>query len=354
MGIKSGIVKLKRSVDARRHLSKQLKRIRGDIKSSRDPIPPLTPAQEKSIKDFWSAYGFDISCDWHRFLYAKTGSEKPEFITNSVFYSGILAKLNDKRLAGAWSDKAYLDRFVHAARTPRCVIRNASGRFLNRDFALVTMREAESIMNKYDALVIKPTIYTHTGNGVKLLNKPYDLAAIHKEYKSDYVIQLPIRQDERMKLLNSSSVNTIRINSALLDGEGVIMSCFVKVGQAGKFADNSGNSRFFIGIDPETGRFFDYAIDHDMNKHDSIPSGFSFGGTPVPAFDRIKTMIDAAHRCIPHFGLAFWDVCIEEDGEPSIIEVNLRDPDIIIAQATGTPFLGKYTSRVMEYIKNNR
>ena len=108
-----------------------------------------------------------------------------------------------------------------------------------------------------------------------------------------------------------------------------------------------------IGIH-EDGNFFDYAIDHDLNRYKKIPSGYDFANQKIPCYDKVCRAIEKAHKCIPHFGLAFWDVCVNEDGEPVIVEVNLRYPDGTIPQAAGNPFLGKYTKEVMEYIKQKK
>ncbi len=150
-----------------------------------------------------------------------------------------------------------------------------------------------------------------------------------------------------MAKLNASSVNTIRVNSVLFETEAHVMSAFVKVGQAGEFADNHGNDRFFIGLHLD-GTFCDFAINHDLQKFQSIPSGYDFAGKSVPSFDKVCIAVEEAHRKLAHFGFAFWDVCVDENGEPIIVEVNLRYPDTLIPQACGIGgFLGDYTEEVL-------
>ena len=129
------------------------------------------------------------------------------------------------------------------------------------------------------------------------------------------------------------------------------MSSFIKVGEPGQFADNNGKNRYFIGI-TEDGCYQDYAINHELQKFGDIPSGYKFAGQKVPFIEEAYRMVERAHRNIPHFGFAFWDVCISENGEPVIVEVNLRHPDTLIGQATGRPFMGNYTQEILEYIKN--
>lgn len=328
--------------------------VKQSIKISSDPVPELTAAEKQEIEEFWKPYLSKVPTVWHKLFYAKTGTKRPDFVAKKVFNHDIRPAMNDPKLAGCWSDKAYLDYFVTSIKTPECVVRNVSGRFLDKDFRLISQAEAQEIMNQYDALVIKPTMFTHTGMGVSLLKAPFKIDEIIRNYKKNYVIQLPIRQHSDMAKLNASSVNTIRMNSVLFDTESHIMSAFVKVGQSGQFADNSGSDRYFIGIDVETGCFRDYAINHDLQVFRSLPSGFAFGGQAVPNFKKVAEEICRAHKCLPHFGFAFWDVCVDENGDPVVVEVNLRSPEPTIAQCTGEPFLGKYTKQILEYIKGRK
>ena len=357
MILKSIKKKIKSGVRSARSLNDDMRwagEVKEYIKKSNEPVPELSEADIREINEFWKPYLSKVPTLWHKLFYAKTGTKRPDFVAKKVFNHNIRPQMNDSKLAGSWSDKAYLDYHVKGVRTPQCVVRNVSGRFLDENFRLISRDEAQEILNRYERLVIKPTMFTHTGMGVCLLQAPYDIGQIIKDYKKNYVIQLPVTQHPDMARLNASSVNTIRVNSVLFDTEAHVMSAFVKVGQTGEFADNSGKDRFFIGIDTETGCFRNYAINHDLQVFHELPSGFDFKGQKIPNFQKLCEDICRAHQCLPHFGFAFWDVCVGEDGETIVIEVNLRSPEPTIAQAAGEPFLGKYTKRILDYIKGRK
>lgn len=335
-------------VDFRRNQN-DLKTVTKQIQNSKEPVPELEEQQKAEIKEYWSKYGIEVPLEWHRLIYAKTGIVNPAFVPEPVFHRTIKPYMNNHTFAGVWSDKAYIDYFIHEVKSVQCVVRNVNGRFLDDKFSLISMEEAQAILETYDELVIKPSTYTDTGKGVKLLHNPFNLYELAKEYKKNYVIQVPLRQHTELAKLNVSSVNTIRVNSVLFDKEAHVMSAFIKVGQAGQFADNNGHERYFIGI-KENGTFVDYAINHDLQKFSSIPSGYKFAGQKVPCFDKVCRAVERAHKCIPHFGFAFWDVCVNEEGEPVIVEINLRYPDTVIPQVAGNPFLGMYTDDILKYI----
>lgn len=341
----AGFVKIRNGQDWRNQITKAEKKCA-------DEIPELTGAQKKEIRKYWKRYGIDVPCfDWHRFFYMRTGLQRPDFIPKILFNYDVKPFLSDLRLSPAWSDKSYLDFFLRDVNTPVNIVRSVNGHLLDKDFNEISQSEADEVMRRFDALVIKPTVFTNTGKGVQLLKPPYRIADLTDSYKRDFVIQLPLRQHEEMAKLNESSVNTIRVNSVFIEGEAHVMSCFVKVGQTGEFADNNGKERYFIGIKTPEGIFNDYAIDHDMVSYRTIPSGYDFAGQKVPSFEKMCQMVCKAHKQLAHFGLAFWDVCIDEDGEPCIVEVNLTAPDSAIAQAACGPFFGDYSDQVLDYVR---
>ena len=221
--------------------------------------------------------------------------------------------MNDIHMAAAWSDKAYTDWVVREVKTVRSVVRCVNGRLLNEAFELIDRKAASVIMNSYEALVLKPTMFTDTGKNVVLAHAPFDIDKIIARYGRFFVVQIPLKQHPDMALLNESSVNTIRIDTILLDGEAHAIPAFVKAGQPGDFTDNGGGeNRIFIGV--ENGRYTDFAFDHDCNKFFAIPSGYAFGGQEVPYVKEICRAAERAHTHIAHFGLAFWDMAVDENG----------------------------------------
>ncbi len=326
-----------------------------EIQAMGNRYPLLNKKNRCAIREYWSRFGWKIPLLWHRMLYQITGTQTPQFFPESTFVLEILPYMRNSALTTGWGDKAYLDYHIRGVETAQSVLRNVSGRYIDKDFKLCPWEEAQTILHAFHSeLVVKPAINTDTGKGVKLIHPPYDLAEIEREYGKNFVLQLPLFQHDEMKKLNSSSVNTIRVNSLLLDAQVCIMSAFVKVGEEGAFADNNGHNRFFIGIG-EDGTYLDYAIDHDLRRYNSIPSGYEFARKKVVSFHEICETVKKAHKCIPHFGMAFWDICIKEDGKPAIVEVNLWRPNATIAQAaTRRPFCGKYTDKVLSYVAMQR
>lgn len=323
-------------------------KMRNYFKNNPDMVD-LTEAEKREIDEFWGKYDLqDISYDAHKVLYNKTKLHDPKFVSEYVFYNKIKPYFNDSKFAVAWSDKNYLDYFLRGIDTVTSIVRNVDGRFLDNEFNLITESEAKKIINNFEKIVVKPTILTSVGAGVELYTNPFDLEKIDREYKKNYVIQLPLKQHAELTKLNASTTNTIRINTIMFDTKAKVVNGLVKIGEAGQFADNRGTNRYFLGFD-ENGITKDYCVDRNLNIFYKIPNGFDFAGFQIPHLDRIYKLAEDAHTKLAHFGMVFWDIVLKEDGIPVILEANLRGPDLMFGQVASGPFFGKHLEEFLEY-----
>ena len=82
------------------------------IKKQNANIAPLTEEQISEIKEFWNRYGIKIDTDWHKLLYAITGMQTPNFVTEQAFHQDIKKRMNEPMFANVWGDKAYIDLYL--------------------------------------------------------------------------------------------------------------------------------------------------------------------------------------------------------------------------------------------------
>ena len=314
--------------------------------------PELTSSQKRDIRSFWKKnLGVDIPLSWHRLYYGQTGIEDPAFVPPAVYEYDIRPCLNPPNFAIVLQNKVYLERLIPDAPTVRSVIRNTNCRFLDEGFNIITREEARKTVEKYEALVVKPALFSNKGAGVKLLTAPIDLDEVDREYVCNYVLQPPLTQHGVLSGLNPSSVNTLRVVSILTKGLPHVASAYLKVGSPGEFADNFGENRFFIGVD-EKGIMSDHAVDQHLNKVYSLPSGYDFAGKEIPGYDKICSVAAKAHENMSFFGLIAFDICVDEGGEAVIVEANIKQPGIKGQFAAG-PYFGKYTEQLLKYVRGH-
>ena len=87
-------------------------------------------------------------------------------------------------------------------------------------------------------------------------------------------------------------------------------------------------------------------------KFERHPQGFIFDGYKVPSYDKAVKLIMEAAPLIPHFRLVSWDIAIDKEGEPVLIEANMRKGGINLNQFNNGPLFGELTEKILDEVFN--
>ena len=147
-----------------------------------------------------------------------------------------------------------------------------------------------------------------------------------------------------MAALNPTSVNTMRILSYRSGMEILIICSVVRIGRSGAVIDNQSAGGISTTID-KNGRLgknaFGSLNDDNIEKTDT---GVILDGYQLPSYDKAIEMVKRLHLKLPFFNIVGWDVAIQEDGEPVLIEFN-TDPGL--SQSAFGSGMGEYTERII-------
>ena len=66
--------------------------------------------------------------------------------------------------------------------------------------------------------------------------------------------------------------------------------------------------------------------------------------------DKVKKLVKDAAQRFPHFRLIGWDIAINEENEPIIIEANLTMSGMDVIETICGPLFGDYTEKVLEEV----
>lgn len=171
-------------------------------------------------------------------------------------------------------------------------------------------------------LVVKPAD-SCGGRGVQLLacTSEVEWRKTLEDFKGQ-VVEECIRQDERMARWNPSSVNTVRVNTILRNGEVRIFTSFLRTGRAGSFVDNGLQGGIFANIDTFDGRINTDAYDEHPTNYPLHPdSGVPFSGERIPQWRELIDLCGRMARSMPGMTYIGWDMALTPDGwEP--VEAN--------------------------------
>ena len=311
----------------------------------------LSGEQKKEIEDyFMKLLGVKVPLHWHQYFYSRTGRYFMNYIPTSEYKVNIVGRLNVYPLKRAYTDKNMTDLFLPFAPQPKIYLKNMNGYFYFEGRP-VSREEAVSLCSNLGEVIIKPSL-TARGKGVAKhclengISKEKGIAVgkLLDSYRSDFLIQECIRQHSGMAALNPTSLNTIRILTYRSDMEIKVLYSVVRIGRAGQVIDNesAGGISTYIDSDGKLGKFAYGAP--GMDDVEYTDSGVCLHGYALPSFDKAVNLVKQCHYQLPFFDIVAWDIAINEEGNPVLIEFNMT-PDL--SQSANGPAFGEFTEEII-------
>lgn len=323
-----------------------------------DNTKKLSSDQIKEIKKFWAPY-CKISPKWALYYSAKNGQFDPRYIPNTLYYTKIDQYFNSRKLGYGFNDKNYYSKIFDGIKQPKVLVRKVNGFILDENYHILTIDKAKEIILQNDEVICKPSQESGSGRGIKFFT-PQSISEIYeflnsKEY-DNYVVQCLLKQHKDLNRIHKDSVNCIRICSILLDDGVYILSSVLRMGFGNSKVDNAtskDNSAYdgmSCGID-ETGKLKKYAYGYYKgNRMIQHPGGVIFEGYKIPSFDKAIELVKECHPRISNFRLVSWDIAIDEDGNPVLIEANMRKGSINFHQFNNGPLFGDLTEKILNEV----
>lgn len=316
------------------------------------PMIPLSKGQESDIKAFFRKnLGREVPTYWHQYLYSRNGLYSEKYIPASVYFSSIVYRLNNFRFGPAYADKGFYDTLFVDVNRPQTFVKNINGFFYD-DQKSITKEEALIRCQNLEGAVIKPTIFGQWGRGVEVFHVENGIIPelgssveeLFTKYKENYIIQSKLQQHPDLAVLNPSSVNTIRVLSYRRSNEVVILYAVIRIGRLGKTVDNETAGGIKADIDLSTGRIKGIAFgsppEKDMPKTDS---GVEINNYLIPSFSKILGFVKDLHQRLPYYRLVGWDISVDYNGNPVMIEWNRAAE---LSQVAHGPAFGDYTEEI--------
>lgn len=314
-------------------------------------IKKLTSAQKKSIRKLWGVHDYST----HILYYSITGEFNERICSELVFRTKIEPYFNDKRVNYAWDDKCFFDVFQPELPFPYTLIRNVRGMYFDHDYKAFDLDEAIKIVSQNLPVIIKPSIVSGSSRGIYKIEKVQEVEQILKHYHRDFVVQRIITPCKVFKLLSPKAVCIMRIITLIMDNKSVLLSSTLRINTSDAIADGyitkDGRGMLAIGIN-EDGTLKDSGIHSCGERISKLPNGIEFAGKKIPNYDMACKMVTNAHMRMPMFRIVGWDVTIDENLNPIIMEYNLKGMGIYYYQLVNGPLFGDITEKVIKEMEN--
>lgn len=311
----------------------------------------LTKEQKKEIQDFYlSVIGKKIPLYGHEYFYSRNGIFSKYYIPSTLYLCDLLPKANDQRLSLFFADKNFTELLFPGENIVHSFLKNINGYYYYDDKP-VSEEEALLRCQNMNEVIIKPSRESK-GNGVQLITvkdgiTDKDGKSIHqlfKQYKMNFLLQNRVHQHKDMAALNPSSLNTLRILSYRSGMEVLIIYSVVRIGRSGQVIDNqsAGGLSTTISSDGKLGKLSFGKVGSD--NIEETDTGIRLDGYQIPSYDKAIEFVKRLHYRLPFFHIIGWDVAIEENGEPILIEFNTKPG---LSQSAFGSGLGEYTERII-------
>lgn len=311
----------------------------------------LTKEEKQEVEDFYvGMIGRKVPLYCHEYFYSRTGVFTKEYVPNNFYHCELVPRANVHRLQPAFGDKNMCDLLFPGENVVHSFLKNMNGYFYFEGKPVSEVEAAVLCANLKD-VIIKPSRKSE-GKGVQLFSVTDGVTTLNgqriedlfKEYKKDFLIQERVRQHKDMAALNPTSVNTMRILSYRSGMEVLIIYSVVRIGRSGAVIDNQCAGGISTTID-EKGRlgkaaFGGFSEDNVV----ATDTGITLDGYQLPSYDKAIDFVKRLHLKLPFFDLLGWDVAIQENGEPVLIEFNTNPG---LSQSAFHSGMGKYTERII-------
>jgi Sugar-transfer associated ATP-grasp len=245
------------------------------------------------------------------------------------------SKVEDKRIFAALMREAGLPHIpLIATITKDGSIRDADGKPLPFDTLLETLHRSGT-----DRVFAKPAegangvghfIAVVGADGLNVGGRNLRLPDLldrmfGDELFDDYMLQPVATQHEVLQRLNPASVNTIRIDTFVLDGHVHHDGAVFRIGGGGTYVDNWAAGGYLAKIDLETGALGPTAKSKAKYGRRVIRAhpvtAVVLEGLRLPYWDEAKNLAARAARVVEPLRYVGWDIALTNEG-PIVIEGN--------------------------------
>lgn len=316
-------------------------------------LPPLSRQELQEVQLVWPCFRISDKDLTYLKMYKKEKGFDPYFLTD-YYFQFILDKTNKYNDIVAFKNKAMYDVYMPKIPVGKLYSRNFGCGIKDDKMRNISRENEIGILLEKKQFIIKPSFDSGRGRGVlkvdidKESNPKQFLLSLLDHYGEDYVTQEIIIQNSEIAKLNPSSLNTCRITTILLNGK-ITSSGVFKVGKMNSNVDNW-HSSYFVGLTND-GMMMKFGYDSHLNKVETTDNGFAFEGRKIPFYDKMRELVADLHNYyFPHIGVLGWDVCIDQNNEVRVVEVNVDWPGIAGEQFCSGTFFAERREEIIKLL----
>lgn len=315
----------------------------------------LTKQEKSTLKSYWKQFNQKVDNRYFAFYkqYCKDDSVLKYYIPDDIYYSVVDTYFNNLALAEKYDDKNLYDLYFYDIPQPRTLCRYLDGELKDEKYRLINDTTVISNCRKAGHVIIKPSIESSGGAGIRFWNATVDSDEMLLSYirsAQSCIVSEVVAQHKTLKSIHESSLNTIRFITLIWNGEVHVLSAILRMGRGGAKVDNASSGGVFCGINQD-GTLKRYSYDTRGNIYDGHPSGYVLERVALPNFMECVNLITFIAPRFSHISkLCSWDIAIGEDASPILIECNMSYGELDFHQICNGPIFKEMTSEILDCV----
>lgn len=322
-------------------------------------VANLDSKELETIRTKWDGLKYDIR--WFNMYKKLHGTASlSSFLPYEIYYAEVLPFYNRILDCDIIDDKNLYSKLFNDVRCPKEFLHKVKGIFLDQDYRIINKEQAREICNTYGSdneLVFKDATDSEGGHGVRFWCAKCDTIKKLEEILDssvDFVCQERITQCSELNAFNKNSVNTIRVLSFINNDKVEILSSILRLGVNGSKVDNSSMGGVFCGINSD-GSLKTLGFDLYGKSYQTHPQGERFDSHHIPNFDKCIEMIKTIAPRLSGFAkVCSWDIAVESDNLPTLIEMNASYGGLSFHQFANGAIFEPVIDVIINDLRNNK
>ncbi len=323
----------------------------------------LTKKQKQDIDNFYRQYyGKEISYKEHNLIMNYNQQFDVKYIPTKLLLKFVDSLNTNSYRYNVFKDKNFLYNIAKLAQVqiPKRYFYSIKNLLFDSNNNIISKQDFYKQISNIGEAFIKPTIDSGGGKGCKIINivngieTNTDIAITNffdKYYREDFVIQEKISCHESISNIYSKSVNTFIVFSYIWNNEITTLSSLLKIGTNGNLIDNI--EGIFIAINKD-GYLADTAFcsGNDKKYFEHPDTKLIFKNYKIDLFPKVLEAAKKLHSIIPWMGFCKWDMTIDKQGNPVVIEMEKPISSSFLQIATGKSMFEEKTGEILTFLKN--
>jgi len=210
--------------------------------------------------------------------------------------------------------------------------------YYSAESELLSVNEIRKILHEHDNEIVIKEAYGFQGSQITFIHSN-DFTTELAGHKKNYIVQPALKQHEILHAVHPGSVNTIRVNTFLEDnGTPVVKFAYLRFGTKGIRVDNVSKGGYLCFIDP-SGNCAPWMYDQYGYRagKEHPDTKVEFIKVRIPGYETLLQTCINSHRRFPYARFIAWDVAIDINGNPRLIEWNVHTPGFWKGEALKGP-----------------